>query len=234
MVRDVQRIAEEEGLLIAVFGHAGDGNLHPTCCIDERDPDQVARVHRAFERIFEAALARGGHDHRRARHRRHEAAVPGAAPRAGRHRPAARHQARLRPARAAQSRQGGAVTAPGRRGAGPRAVPGRPAAHLHLVRVLPLGLPDLPGHAQRGLLAARAHQPHARARGRARWSRTTCARSCRSASAAAPASRSARRASATARCSSTAATRSARLAIPSCAACCSPSARRGARASRAA
>jgi glycolate oxidase len=60
MVRDVQRIAEEEGLLIAVFGHAGDGNLHPTCCIDERDPDQVARVHRAFDRIFEAALARGG------------------------------------------------------------------------------------------------------------------------------------------------------------------------------
>ena len=49
MVRDVQRIAEEEGLLIAVFGHAGDGNLHPTCCIDDRDPDQVARVHRAFE-----------------------------------------------------------------------------------------------------------------------------------------------------------------------------------------
>ncbi len=60
MVRDVQRIAEEEGLLIAVFGHAGDGNLHPTCCIDDRDPDQVARVHRAFERIFDAALARGG------------------------------------------------------------------------------------------------------------------------------------------------------------------------------
>jgi len=60
MVRDVQRIAEEEGLLIAVFGHAGDGNLHPTCCIDDRDPDQLARVHRAFERIFDAALARGG------------------------------------------------------------------------------------------------------------------------------------------------------------------------------
>jgi glycolate oxidase len=60
MVRDVQRIAEEEGLLIAVFGHAGDGNLHPTCCIDDRDPDQLARVHRAFDRIFKAALARGG------------------------------------------------------------------------------------------------------------------------------------------------------------------------------
>jgi len=60
MVRDVQRIAQEEGLLMAVFGHAGDGNLHPTCCIDERDPDQVERTHRAFHRIFEAALARGG------------------------------------------------------------------------------------------------------------------------------------------------------------------------------
>jgi len=60
MVRDVQAIAADEGLLIAVFGHAGDGNLHPTCCIDDRDPDQVARVHRAFDRIFTAALARGG------------------------------------------------------------------------------------------------------------------------------------------------------------------------------
>ena len=43
-----------------VFGHAGDGNLHPICCIDERDADQVERTHRAFARIFEAALARGG------------------------------------------------------------------------------------------------------------------------------------------------------------------------------
>ena len=60
MVRDVQRIAAEEGVLMPVFGHAGDGNLHPICCIDERDADQVERTHRAFERIFDAALARGG------------------------------------------------------------------------------------------------------------------------------------------------------------------------------
>ena len=60
MVREVQAIAADEGLLIAVFGHAGDGNLHPTCCIDDRDPEQVARVHRAFDRIFTAALAHGG------------------------------------------------------------------------------------------------------------------------------------------------------------------------------
>ena len=165
MVRDVQRIAEEEGLLIAVFGHAGDGNLHPTCCIDDRDPDQVARVHRAFDRIFEAALARGGTitgEHGIGVTKLH---VPREAPGPGRHRAAARHQARVRPARAAQPRQGGAVTRAGCRGAGPRAVSGRPAAHLHLVRVLPVGLPDLPGHAQRGVVAARPHQPDARARG---------------------------------------------------------------------
>ena len=165
MVRDVQRIAEEEGLLIAVFGHAGDGNLHPTCCIDERDPDQVARVHRAFDRIFEAALARGGTI--TGEHGIGVTKIGYLEQRlgAGRHRPAARHQARLRPARAAQPGQGGAVTAARGRGSGARAVPGRPAAHVHLVRLLPVRLPDLPGHAQRGVLAARAHQPHARARG---------------------------------------------------------------------
>jgi glycolate oxidase len=56
----IERVAAAHDVRCGTFGHAGDGNLHPTCCIDERDPDQVARVHRAFERIFEAALARGG------------------------------------------------------------------------------------------------------------------------------------------------------------------------------
>ena len=60
VVRKIQQIGIEEELLIAVFGHAGDGNLHPVCCIDDRDPAQVARVHRAFDRIFATALEHGG------------------------------------------------------------------------------------------------------------------------------------------------------------------------------
>jgi glycolate oxidase len=60
MVSAVEQIAARHGLVIGNFGHAGDGNLHPTCCIDGRDPDQVARAHRAFEEIFRAALALGG------------------------------------------------------------------------------------------------------------------------------------------------------------------------------
>ncbi|MFN2433591.1 MAG: FAD-linked oxidase C-terminal domain-containing protein [Gemmatimonadota bacterium] len=60
MVAAVERIAAKHHLVIGNFGHAGDGNLHPTCCIDGRDPDQVARAHRAFEEIFRAALDLGG------------------------------------------------------------------------------------------------------------------------------------------------------------------------------
>ena len=60
MVAAVERIAARHGLVIGNFGHAGDGNLHPTCCIDGRDPDQVARAHRAFEEIFQTALDLGG------------------------------------------------------------------------------------------------------------------------------------------------------------------------------
>jgi glycolate oxidase len=60
MVGAVERIAAKYDLVIGNFGHAGDGNLHPTCCIDGRDPGQVARAHRAFAEIFQAALDLGG------------------------------------------------------------------------------------------------------------------------------------------------------------------------------
>lgn len=60
MVSRVRQIAQKENLLIGTFGHAGDGNLHPTILLDERDPDEVARMHRGFEAIVEAALDLGG------------------------------------------------------------------------------------------------------------------------------------------------------------------------------
>lgn len=60
MVSRVRQIAEKENLLIGVFGHAGDGNLHPTILMDERDKDEVTRMHRAFDAIVEAALELGG------------------------------------------------------------------------------------------------------------------------------------------------------------------------------
>jgi FAD/FMN-containing dehydrogenase len=47
-------------LPIPVFGHAGDGNLHPNILFNGRDPQQAERVWLAAEAIFAAALERGG------------------------------------------------------------------------------------------------------------------------------------------------------------------------------
>jgi len=60
MVKLIQDTAKKYDLLIGTFGHAGDGNLHPTCLTDERNPDEIARAHKAFGEIFDATIAMGG------------------------------------------------------------------------------------------------------------------------------------------------------------------------------
>lgn len=59
-VRQIKTIAATYDLPIPVFGHAGDGNLHPNILFDARDPSQVARVWQAAEAIFMTALEQGG------------------------------------------------------------------------------------------------------------------------------------------------------------------------------
>lgn len=60
MIERCRCIAEEEGVEMGNFGHAGDGNLHPTVLTDERDAAAVARAHRFFARVFDTALSLGG------------------------------------------------------------------------------------------------------------------------------------------------------------------------------
>lgn len=60
MVKFIQETAAKHNVTIGTFGHAGDGNLHPTCLTDERDRDEIARAHAAFAEIFDAAIAMGG------------------------------------------------------------------------------------------------------------------------------------------------------------------------------
>ena len=60
MLARIHEIADRHEVTIGVFGHAGDGNLHPTCLIDARDPDETTRAEAAFEEIFAAAIALGG------------------------------------------------------------------------------------------------------------------------------------------------------------------------------
>jgi glycolate oxidase len=60
MIRQVRAIATKYDLLIPVFGHAGDGNLHPNILCNRRDPDEMQRVRAAAAEIFTAAVACGG------------------------------------------------------------------------------------------------------------------------------------------------------------------------------
>ena len=60
MVRALADIADKYRLTIGTFGHAGDGNLHPTILTDRRDQEAWKRVEAAIEEIFDVALALGG------------------------------------------------------------------------------------------------------------------------------------------------------------------------------
>ena len=60
MVAAINDVAKKYALTICTFGHAGDGNLHPTVLTDARDKDEMARVEQAFEEIFRKAIELGG------------------------------------------------------------------------------------------------------------------------------------------------------------------------------
>jgi len=60
LIERSERIAERLGLTIAVVGHAGDGNMHPTIVYDASSADETARAHQAFGDILEVGLQLGG------------------------------------------------------------------------------------------------------------------------------------------------------------------------------
>ena len=56
MVAAVNEIAKKYRLEVGTFGHAGDGNLHPTILCDRRDKEEFHRVEQAVDEIFDVAL----------------------------------------------------------------------------------------------------------------------------------------------------------------------------------
>ena len=56
----LEDIKARHQVTIGTFGHAGDGNLHPTILCDKRDQAEMERVHRAVDEIFEVALRLDG------------------------------------------------------------------------------------------------------------------------------------------------------------------------------
>ena len=60
MIQALEAISRKYNLPIGTFGHAGDGNLHPTILTDRRNKEEWARVEAAMDAIFEEALKLGG------------------------------------------------------------------------------------------------------------------------------------------------------------------------------
>jgi glycolate oxidase len=60
MIRFVEAVAKKYKLRIGTFGHMGDGNLHPTFLTDERNKEEMHRIHEAFKEIFDEAIRLGG------------------------------------------------------------------------------------------------------------------------------------------------------------------------------
>jgi glycolate oxidase len=56
----IERIAAKHDVRCGTFGHAGDGNLHPTFVWDRGDAAAEARAQSASEDLYRAAIAMGG------------------------------------------------------------------------------------------------------------------------------------------------------------------------------
>lgn len=59
-IREARKIAEERNLKIINFGHAGDGNIHTSLMINDKDEDEKKRADQAIEEIFKLTIKLGG------------------------------------------------------------------------------------------------------------------------------------------------------------------------------
>jgi glycolate oxidase len=60
MCERLQEIRDKYGVHLVIFGHAGDGNLHPNIICDKTDQEEMSRVELAVAEIFKAAIELGG------------------------------------------------------------------------------------------------------------------------------------------------------------------------------
>ena len=60
MMKAVNDIAAKDKVEVGTFGHAGDGNLHPTFLCDKRDAEEFKRVEEAIDEMFDTAISLQG------------------------------------------------------------------------------------------------------------------------------------------------------------------------------
>ncbi|AWB10744.1 glycolate oxidase [Thermodesulfobium acidiphilum] len=60
MLEKIHGIQDKYNLMIGSFGHAGDGNLHPTILVDRRNKEEMKKVDMAIKEIFDYCIELGG------------------------------------------------------------------------------------------------------------------------------------------------------------------------------
>jgi glycolate oxidase len=60
MLNGLRRLAEEKGLRIVNFGHAGDGNIHVNIMVDKKNEEEYRKGQAIVTEIFELTLSLGG------------------------------------------------------------------------------------------------------------------------------------------------------------------------------
>ncbi|MBU4564992.1 MAG: FAD-binding protein [Desulfarculus sp.] len=60
LLEGIQKLMEGHKYPFVIFGHAGDGNLHPKIMFDGSDPEQVKEVHQIAEQMFKLTCGLGG------------------------------------------------------------------------------------------------------------------------------------------------------------------------------
>jgi glycolate oxidase len=59
-IRRIRELPERFGLPMVIYGHAGDGNLHPNILFDRRDAPQCVIAERMVREVFRIAVELGG------------------------------------------------------------------------------------------------------------------------------------------------------------------------------
>ncbi len=60
LINKINELAEKYSLQVGTFGHAGDGNMHPTVLTDERNKEELIRVEHFFDELYDETLRLGG------------------------------------------------------------------------------------------------------------------------------------------------------------------------------
>ncbi|MFV2063031.1 MAG: FAD-binding oxidoreductase [Chloroflexota bacterium] len=60
LLSTIERLSARHGMDVGVFGHAGDGNFHPTFVMDHDDPEAEARINAIRADLFAEVLTLGG------------------------------------------------------------------------------------------------------------------------------------------------------------------------------